>query len=309
MTTEKTATIIGGGVIGGSWAALFLAHGMKVVICDPAPKIKEIATPQITAALEELASIGLALPDGPLQLAYDPVLSHAVASADVIQENGPEKRDFKQQVWADVEKYCKREALLLSSSSGIPASEQSLRMSHPDRLVIGHPFTPPHIMPLVEVVPGSAKNEGTIKKVIAFYEGLGKTVVVLRKEITSFVGNRLQSALFREAVYLVREGVVSIDELDRVVTASLGIRWAVAGPFKSFHMGGGPGGLQHFLDTLGASMERLWPHLGTASFDDSTKELLMKQANESFAQINYDALTSARDKMELAMVSLLKDPE
>jgi ketoreductase RED1 len=309
MTTQETATIIGGGVIGGSWAALFLAHGMKVIICDPAPKIKEIANPQISAAIEELKSIGLWLPAGPLQLTYDPVLSQAVASADIIQENGPEKKDFKQHLWADVEKHCKPEALLLSSSSGIPASEQSRLMSHPDRLVIGHPFTPPHIMPLVEVVPGSAKNEETIKKVIAFYEGLGKTVVVLRKEITSFVGNRLQSALFREAVYLVREGVVSIDELDRVVTASLGIRWAVAGPFKSFHMGGGPGGLQHFLDTLGASMERLWPHLGTASFDDSTKELLMKQANESFAQINYDALTSARDKMELAMVSLLKDPE
>jgi ketoreductase RED1 len=309
VTTQKTATIIGGGVIGGSWAALFLAHGMKVLICDPAPKIKEIATPQITAALEELASIGLTLPAGPLSLIYDPVLSQAVASADIIQENGPEKKDFKQHLWVDVEKYCKPDALLLSSSSGIPASEQSQLMSHPERLVIGHPFTPPHIMPLVEVVPGSAKNEDTIKKVIAFYEGLGKTVVVLRKEITSFVGNRLQSALFREAVYLVREGVVSVDELDRVVTASLGIRWAVAGPFKSFHLGGGPGGLQHFLDTLGGSMERLWPHLGTASFDDSTKKLLMKQANESFAKVSYDVLTSARDKKELAMVSLLKKAE
>jgi ketoreductase RED1 len=309
VTTQRTATIVGGGVIGGSWAALFLAHGMKVVICDPAPKIKEIATPQINAALEELATIGLTLPDRPLPLTYDSVLSQAVSSADIIQENGPEKKEFKQNLWADVEKYCKPEALLLSSSSGIPASVQSELMSHPDRLVIGHPFTPPHIMPLVEVVPGSAKNEETIKKVIAFYEGLGKTVVALRKEITSFVGNRLQSALFREAVYLVREGVVSVDELDHVVTASLGIRWAVAGPFKSFHLGGGPGGLQHFLDTLGGSMERLWPHLGTASFDDSTKQLLMKQANESFGKVSYEVLTSARDKMELAMVGLLKDAE
>jgi ketoreductase RED1 len=282
---------------------------MKVVICDPAPKIAETATPQITAALDELKMMGLPVPAGPLQLAFEPVLSQAVASADIIQENGPEKKDFKQHLWVDVEKHCKPEALLLSSSSGIPASEQSLLMSLPERLVIGHPFTPPHIMPLVEVVPGSARNEGTIKKVIAFYEGLGKTVVVLRKEITSFVGNRLQSALFREAVYLVREGVVSVDELDRVVTASLGIRWAVAGPFKSFHMGGGPGGLQHFLDTLGASMERLWPRLGTASFDDPTKKLLMEQANASFASINYDVLTSARDKKEIAMVSLLKDVE
>jgi ketoreductase RED1 len=307
VTTEKTATIIGGGVIGGSWAALFLAHGMKVIICDPAPTIEELATPQITAAVKELSSLGLTPPTGPLQLVYDPVLSRAVVSADIIQENGPEKKEFKQNIWVEVEKHCKPDALLLSSSSGIPASEQSLLMNHPDRLVIGHPFTPPHIMPLVEVVPGSAKNEGTIKRVIEFYEELGKTVVVLHKEITSFVGNRLQSALFREAVYLVREGVVSVDELDRVVTASLGIRWAVAGPFKSFHLGGGPGGLQHFLDTLGGSMERLWPHLGTASFDQPTKELLMEQANVSFARTDYDVLTSARDKLELAMVSLLKD--
>ena len=309
MTTQKTATIIGGGVIGGSWAALFLAHGMKVVICDPDPKIEELATPQITAALAELATLGLTPPFGPLALVYDPALSHAVVSADIIQENGPEKKDFKQNTWAEVEKHCKPEALMLSSSSGIPASEQSLLMRQPDRLVIGHPFTPPHILPLVEVVPGSAKNEDTLKKVIAFYEGLGKTVVVLHKEITSFVGNRLQSALFREAVYLVREGVVTVDELDRVVMASLGIRWAVAGPFKSFHLGGGPGGLQHFLDTLGASMERLWPHLGTASFDDPTKRLLMEQANASFARINYDVLTSTRDKTELAMVALLKNAE
>jgi len=305
-----SATIIGGGVIGGSWAALFLAQGMSVCIHDPAPDIESRVRAQLDTALPDLEALGAVSTDRPIDRANLPLrferdLARAVAGADVIQENGPEKIDFKRALWEEVERHAKADALFLSSSSGITATLQSESMKNPERLVIGHPFTPPHILPLVEVVPGTRRDPAIVARVVAFYEALGKTVIVLRKEIRSFVGNRLQSALFREAMHLVREGVVTVDELDRVVTSSLGIRWAVAGPFQSFHLGGGPGGLRHFVETLGASMERLWPQLGTASFDETTNATLIEQADASFAKRSYTDLATARDEAEIALVKLL----
>jgi len=304
----ESATIIGGGVIGASWAALFLANGMSVCISDPAADIESRVRAQLDTALPDLEALGRSSVDrANLPIRFERDLAKAVAGADVIQENGPEKLDFKQKIWADVERYAKPGALFLSSSSGIPATAQAAQMKQAERLVIGHPFTPPHILPLVEVVPGTQRDPAIVKRVVEFYEALGKTVIVLRKEIRSFVGNRLQSALFREAMYLVREGVVTVDELDRVVTASLGIRWAVAGPFQSFHLGGGPGGLRNFVQTLGKSMEKVWPDLGTASFDEETNKLLIDQADASFAKGSYAELTAARDEAEIALVKILAD--
>ncbi|HWL86341.1 MAG TPA: 3-hydroxyacyl-CoA dehydrogenase NAD-binding domain-containing protein [Polyangiaceae bacterium] len=303
-----SATVIGGGVIGASWAALFLANGLAVCICDPAPDIASRVRAQLDTALPDLEALGKSSVDrANLPISFERDLAKAVRGADVIQENGPEKLDFKRAIWAEVERAAKPDALFLSSSSGIPATAQAAQMKHPERLVIGHPFTPPHILPLVEVVPGVQRDPAIVARVVGFYEALGKTVIVLRKEIPSFVGNRLQSALFREAMYLVREGVVTVDELDRVVTASIGIRWAVAGPFQSFHLGGGPGGLRHFVETLGLSMEKVWPHLGTASFDEPTKKLMIEQADASFAKRSYADLTSARDEAEIALVKILSE--
>ena len=180
-----------------------------------------------------------------------------------MQENGPERLDLKQELWARVEAAAPASALLLSSTSGLMPSDMAARMREPGRLLVGHPFNPPHVVPLVEVVPGSQTlargRRGGGRRSTA---RSARCPVVLRKEIGGFVANRLQSALFRESVHLVLEGVVTPEELDRVVTESVGVRWATAGPFESYHLGGGPGGIRHLLEHLGPGMAQRWKDLG-----------------------------------------------
>jgi 3-hydroxyacyl-CoA dehydrogenase, NAD binding domain/3-hydroxyacyl-CoA dehydrogenase, C-terminal domain len=170
-------------------------------------------------------------------LGFDPEVASAVAGADVVQENGPERREVKQQLWSAIEAGAPPNALLASSSSGIPASVMGQAMRQPGRLVIGHPFNPPHLVPLVEVVPSPGTDPEVVDAAVAFYRAMGKQPQVLSREIPGFVANRLQAALFREAVHLVAQGVVTEQELDAVVTSSTGMRWAVAGPFQTFHLG------------------------------------------------------------------------
>jgi ketoreductase RED1 len=176
-------------------------------------------------------------------------------------------------------------------------------MADRSRLVVGHPFNPPHLMPLVEVVPTPDTDPAIVNKALAFYDSLGKVALAIRKEIPGFVANRLQAAIFRESVYLVREGVVTIDELDDIVTSSLGIRWATSGPFLSFHLGGGPGGLAHFIEHLGPPMEAAWKHLGAASFDEETKSTLLEQLGRSYGRASFDELSMVRDEKEIAVIN------
>lgn len=179
-------------------------------------------------------------------------------------------------------------------------------MRRPERLIVGHPFNPPHLVPLVEIVPGEKTSAATVEQARAFYAALGKKPQVLRKEIPGFVANRLQSALFREAVHLVARGVVTEQELDDIVTASIGMRWAVAGPFRTFHLGGGPGGLPHFIEHLGRAMEAsMWPALGNPTFDDTTSALLVKQAREAFGEGTVNALATVRDRSQIALMRAL----
>jgi ketoreductase RED1 len=298
----KHAVVIGGGVIGASWAALFLANGLKVTISDPDPEIERKVRDVIAGAVPALEAIGFAaVPTGALLFEKDN--SKAVANADFVQECGPEKPEFKQALWKKIEISAPKDALLLSSSSTIPASIQNTQMEDPGRLVIGHPFNPPHLMPLVEVVPSPKTNPAITAQVMAFYNGIGKVALEIRKEISGFVANRLQAAIFQESVFLVKEGVVTLDQLDDVMTSSLGIRWATSGPFLSFHLGGGPGGLSHFLEHLGPSMEGAWKYLGKASLDDTTKALLNDQLTASYGKTPYAALSEERDDKEVAVMN------
>jgi ketoreductase RED1 len=187
------------------------------------------------------------LTDSTDALRFDPEVASAAAGTDVVQENGPERPEVKQQLWSAIEAGAPANALLASSSSGIPASVMSQAMRQPGRLIIGHPFNPPHLVPLVEVVPSPGTDPEVVEAAVAFYRAMGKQPQVLSREIPGFVANRLQAALFREAAHLVAQGVVTEQELDGVVTSSIRMRWAVAGPFQTFHLGGGPGGLADFI--------------------------------------------------------------
>jgi ketoreductase RED1 len=254
---RKTA-IIGAGVIGGSWTALFLARGLEVVVNDPRPDVDAFVRDYIRNNLSTLEALGLSTANLKAKLRFEADLEKTVADADLVQENGPERVEFKQCLWARIGKAVGDKALLLSSSSAKIATEQALKCPRPERLLVGHPFNPPHLIPLVEVVPGEKTSEDAVTDAVAFYAPLGKEPRVVRKEMSGFVANRLQRAIFRECCYLVIEGVVTVDELDDIVTSSVGLRWAADGPFCSFHLGGGPGGFKSFFNQFGGSLNSNW---------------------------------------------------
>ena len=293
----RTAAVVGGGIIGLSWAALFAAHDIDVRVSDPRPDLEEVVATTVGQLAQALPGDLLA------RIRTEPDLETAVAGVDVVQENGPERLDLKQDLFARIERAAPADALLLSSTSGLMPSDMAASMVDPGRVVVGHPFNPPHVVPLVEVVPGAQTREATVQAAVEFYRSLGKVPVVLHKEIGGFVANRLQSALFRESVHLVLQGVVSPEELDRVVTESVGVRWATAGPFESYHLGGGPGGLRNLLAHLGPGMVKRWKDLGDPELTDEVVDRLATSTEERFAGQDYDERASERDHMQLAVLA------
>jgi ketoreductase RED1 len=304
----RNATVIGGGVIGISWTALFLAHGLQVTVSDPLPDVQD----RVQAGLREIAPTleKLGLPVAALEaespaLTFEADAAAAVGVADVVQENAPEHLEIKQELWQAIERAAPAHTLFASSSSTLPASETAKGMQAPGRLIVGHPFNPPHLVPLVEVAPSKTTDSAVVDLAVAFYTSVGKRPQVLGREIPGFIANRLQAALFREAVYLVSQGIVSEQALDDVVTSSIGMRWAVAGPFRTFHLGGGPGGLADFLVHLGPGLEALWPRLGNPSLDPQTVDLLTKQAGDFGGTVA--ELAEERDDAEIRLMRALDE--
>ena len=301
----KTVAVIGAGVIGASWAALFASHGLKVVVNDPRPDIESIVLADLQKIAPTLHALGLPSEGLEQHLSFEPELEPAVANADVVQENGPERIEFKQALWVRIERAAPRHALLLSSSSAKTATEQSRDMVDASRLLVGHPFNPPHLIPLVEVVPGERTDPAAVAQAVAFYRSVGKVPMVLRKEISGFVANRLQRAIFRESCYLVQQGVVTADELDDIVTHSVGLRWAVNGPFSSFHMGGGPGGFEAFFKQFAPGMGAAWKNMPAMTLDEDLQRLIIGQAAASFGKTPFEQLERERDDKQVALLRAL----
>jgi ketoreductase RED1 len=297
--------VIGAGVIGASWTALFLAHGLNVVVNDLQPDIETMVKAALLKIAPTLHALGLPHQSLDRNLRFETDLDRAVATADLVQENGPERPEWKQQLWARIEPVVPKHALLLSSSSARPATEQGREMKDASRLLVGHPFNPPHLIPLVEVVPGERTDPKAVEEALAFYEALGKVPRVLKKEIQGFVANRLQRAIMREACYLVQEGVVTVDELDDIVTSSIGLRWAVNGPFSSFHMGGGPKGLESFFQHLGKNMAASFKVIPSVELDEKLQRRIVEQAAASFGRTPIPEMERKRDDAQVALLRTL----
>src|SRR5215475_13214152 len=297
--------VVGAGVIGASWTAVFLAHGLTVVVNDPRDDVEAVVEGYIRKASPTLTALNLPTQNLTRKLHFESSLDRAVEGVDVVQENGPERVEFKQDLWARIEPHVPAHALLLSSSSARTASEQSQKMKNAKRLLIGHPFNPPHLIPLVEVVPGDQTEPGAVEDAVAFYQALGKVPRVLRKEIQGFVANRLQRAIFRECCHLVLEGVVTVDELDDIVTSSIGLRWAADGPFRSFHLGGGPGGFAAFFKQFAPGMEAAWKSQAAVTLDAKSQKTIIDQAQASFAATPPEQLEAERDAKQRAILNAL----
>ena len=254
----QNVAIVGTGVIGASWAALYLARGLNVTATDPAPDAEANLRRYIDAAWKDLTIIGLSQNASRDHLKFTPDLNKAVADADLVQENGPERKEFKIKLFADMDAATRPDAIIASSSSGLTMSTMQSACKHPERCVIGHPFNPPHVVPLVEVVAGEKTSPETVQRAISFYESVGKKPIHVRKEVVGHVANRLQAALYREVVHLIEQGVLDVADSDAAVCWGPGLRWGVMGPNLLFHLAGGPGGIHHFMEHLSGPVATWW---------------------------------------------------
>lgn len=303
----RTVTVVGAGTIGLGWIALFLGHGLRVRVNSrrpDAPRIVQEAldlfAPFLPEGSEDPAGFGE-------RLEFEPDVERAVADADVIVENAPENLELKQELFARIGKAARPDALILSSTSTLNPDDMGALMADSGRLVVGHPFNPPHVVPLVEVVAGERTSPEAVREAVAFFESVSRVPVVLRKPVLAFAANRLQSALLRESIHLVKEGVVSLEELDRVVTHSIGLRWATVGPFLAFHLGGGTGGLRKWLGTLGSGLEKGWELLGRPTLDEDTIHSLIDQAEQVYGGSSYEELVRERDTRQTAVLKALAE--
>lgn len=301
----RRVAVVGAGMVGSSWTALFLAHGLHVVVHDPDPAAEK----RVREALIRIAPIiGVSEPTGQNLaegLSFEADLERAVDGVDVVQESAPERLEVKQELWARIGRAVGDRALLLSSSSAITATLQGEQLHDARRLLVGHPLNPPYLMPLVEVVPGERTDPAATAEAVAFYESLGKVARVV-KEVRGFVVSRLQRAMFAECLHLVQQGVVTVDELDDIVTNSVGLRWASDGPFRSFHLSGGATGLRGYFEKFGRSLQFAINHEPKVKIDRKLQELVISQAEATFGAVPREQLERERDCRQLAILRALR---
>ena len=303
----RRVAVIGTGVIGASWAALFLANGLEVVATDVAPDAEAALKRFVAAAWPALQRLGLASGASQSRLSFTAALATAVKNADLVQENGPEKIDFKRTLYKQLDELLPPDVIIASSSSGLTMSEiQSACPSHPERCVIGHPFNPPHLVPLVEIVGGARTSEDTIQRATEFYAGLGKRPVRLNKEVPGHVANRLQAALAREVYHLVAEGVVSVADVDTALSWGPGLRWGIMGQVLLNHLGGGQGGIEHFFQQFTAPMEAWWKVLGNPHLTPDVQRKLIDGVHAEIGARSVDELAAERDEILLGLIELRK---
>ena len=297
--------IIGTGVIGASWAALFLAKGLEVVATDVAPNAEASLKKFIEEAWPALSRLGLSPGASQTNLKFTSDLPTAVERADFVQENGPERIDFKKKLYGQLDELLPPDVIVASSSSGLTMSEIQLGCSsHPERCVIGHPFNPPHIIPLVEIVGGAKTSGDTIRRASEFYTGLGKRTVRLHKEVPGHVANRLQAALAREVYYLVAEGVVSVADVDTALCWGPGLRWGVMGQVLLNHLGGGMGGIEHFFAQFTGPVTAWWKVLGSPELTPEVQKKLIDGLHEEVGSRSIDELAAQRDEVLLGLLEL-----
>jgi carnitine 3-dehydrogenase len=296
-----TVAVVGTGVIGASWAAHFLAHGMDVTATDPAPGAEERLRADVAAHWPVLQPVEGASPER-LTFTTDPAA--AVAEADFVQENGPEREDVKHALYAVLDEAARPDVVLASSSSGmLPTVIARGATRHPERVLVGHPFNPPHLIPLVEVVPGEQTGEDVVERALAFYAAVGKKPIRLRQEVPGHVANRLQAALWQEAYSLVERGVATVADIDAAIANGPGLRWAVLGPFVNQHLSGGPGGLAHVLEHLGPPTEAWWRDLGQVTLTPELNAKLVSGVDDELAGTDPAELVARRDAVLTSLLA------
>jgi carnitine 3-dehydrogenase len=298
--------LVGGGVIGGGWAGRLVENGVDVVVYDPHPDAERRVREVLANAERAWSALTLA-PRARGAVSFAPTLADAVRDADVVQESTPEDESLKRRLLAEVGEHAPPDALVCSSTSGLLPSRLQAEMTGPERFVVGHPFNPVYLLPLVEVVAGQQTSEETVERAIAFYASLGMRPLRVRSEIDGFVADRLLEALWREALWLVHDGVATVEEIDDAIRFGPGLRWAQMGTFLTYRIAGGEDGMQHFLAQFGPALE--WPWSKLTDVPDLTPELVECIARQSDAQAEGQSvreLERVRDDNLVAILQALR---
>jgi 3-hydroxyacyl-CoA dehydrogenase len=304
-TDINRVAIVGTGLIGSSWAACFLAHGLDVVATDPAPGAEDKVRQYVEAAWAALTKFGLAPGASISRLRFESNLKEALAGVDMVQENAPEREPLKIKLFTEIDSILPPPALLVSSTSGIPMSRIQSECRHPERCVTGHPFNPPHLIPLVEVVGGAKTSAETIERAMRFYTTMGKRPLHVRKEVVGHVANRLSMALYREVAYLIDQDVVSVADADAAVCMGPGLRWALMGPNLIFHLGGGPDGMRHYFEQFAGPIAAYWADLGSPELGPELQKKIVDGVLEEVDGRSFEALSQERDNLIMGLLELL----
>jgi carnitine 3-dehydrogenase len=296
--------IVGTGVIGASWAAQYLARGFDVVATDPAPNAEGNLRKYVDEAWEPLTILGLTPDASRDRLSFTANMQEALASADFVQENGPERPEFKIKLFAEMDAAAPVDSIIASSSSGITPSVMQSNCTHPERILVGHPFNPPHIIPLVEIVGGTKTSPEAIQRAIEFYASIGKKPILLNKELPGHVANRLQAALYKEIMYLIQQGVLNVADADDAVSYGPGLRWGIMGPSLQWHLGGGAGGIKHFMDHLMDPMAGLIKALGTPDVTPALKKTIADGVLREAGGHSVDQLARGENELLVGLIRL-----
>lgn len=310
MKLIKKVAVIGTGVIGASWAAFYLKHNFQVSAYDIAADAEQNLLNRVEVYLRDLIEIDLQPTEDPnakialllKNLHFCNMLVDAVQDADFIQENGPERIQLKQELYAQITQHCPQDSIIASSSSGLKISDIQHYCTHPERVVLGHPFNPPHLLPLVEIVAGEKTAAHYVQQAFDFYQSLGKTPILIHKEVKGHVANRLQSAIWREAFYLVSEGICSAEDVDIAISNGPGLRWAIFGPYLNMQLANQQG-FKAAMQHLGGPMSEWWADMHSYSLSEEKIEQLDAETQRFVNKLGDQDLQSQRDS---ALISILK---
>jgi 3-hydroxybutyryl-CoA dehydrogenase len=301
MHSTEPVAILGAGVIGASWAALVLASGRDAVVYDPVAETERNVRAYIDETGPTLEALGLSKPGRSGRLSFTRSASDAVRDAAFVQENVPERIAIKHALFGEIEPALRKDAIVASSASGLTLTQLQGGWRNPQQLVLGHPFNPPHLIPLVEVMGNERTAEGVVARAEAFYKGIGKITIRVNREVPGHVANRLQAAVWREAIHLVNSGVASVADVDTAMWAGPGLRWAAMGPTMLFHLGAGEGGLKTFCERYSQSFNTWWDDLGVLHFNQDIADKIVSGLREEAGDRTHGELTRQRDGMIAAI--------
>ena len=303
----ERAACVGGGVIGGGWAARFLLNGIDVSMYDPDPETRRKAGEVLDNAERAYARLfGDERPArGELRIAAS--IPDAVDGAGFVQESVPERLDLKRTVLAEVDTAAPPGTVIASSTSGLLPSDMQRDLAHPERMLVGHPFNPVYLLPLVEIVGGRATSAATVERASGVYASIGMKPLVVRKEIDAFIGDRLQEALWREALWLVHDGIATVEEIDDVIRCSFGLRWAQMGVFQVYRVAGGEAGMRHFMEQFGPCLAWPWTKLtDVPDLDDALVDRITEQSDAQAGGLSIRELERIRDDNLIGIMEALE---